>query len=123
MNLSSDKNYTADYKVYAAPHRIFGSMSHALRWLRTGNRFRRISRRQASQLPVGAISRRHRTQKAVPFFIALDLLIALDLPFAVMIAVWQAKLAGFWSRSHIRNNVIAGIIVGVVTAAQPPVDV
>ena len=73
--------------------------------------------------PVGAISRRHRTQKAVPFFIALDLLIALDLPFAVMIAVWQAKLAGFWSRSHIRNNVIAGIIVGVVTAAQPPVDV
>ena len=31
-----------------------------------------------------------------------------------MIAVLQAKAAGLWTRSHIRNNVIAGIIVGVV---------
>jgi sulfate permease, SulP family len=38
-------------------------------------------------------------QKAVPFF---------------MIAVLQAKRAGLWARSHIRNNVLAGIIVGVV---------
>jgi len=31
-----------------------------------------------------------------------------------MIAVLQAKAAGLWTRSHIRNNVVAGIIVGVV---------
>ena len=49
--LSNDKNFTASYKVYAPHLSNFGSMSHALRWLRKGNRFRRISRRQASQLP------------------------------------------------------------------------
>src|SRR3981189_1453880 len=31
-----------------------------------------------------------------------------------MIAVLQARAAGLWTRSHIRNNVVAGIIVGVV---------
>ena len=31
-----------------------------------------------------------------------------------MIAALQAKSVGLWSRSHIRNNVLAGIIVGVV---------
>src|ERR1700681_4736877 len=31
-----------------------------------------------------------------------------------MIAVLQAKAAGLWTRSHIRNNVVAGIVVGVV---------
>jgi SulP family sulfate permease len=31
-----------------------------------------------------------------------------------MIAVLQAKAAGLWTRSHIRNNVLAGIVVGVV---------
>jgi hypothetical protein len=51
VGLSRDKNYTADYKEYAAHRSIFGSMSHALRWLRLRQRFRRISRRQASQLP------------------------------------------------------------------------
>ena len=49
--LSSEKNYTVTYKEYAAHRSIFGSISHALRWPREGDRFRRISRRQASQLP------------------------------------------------------------------------
>lgn len=31
-----------------------------------------------------------------------------------MIALLQAKAAGLWSRSQIRNNVLAGIVVGVV---------
>jgi SulP family sulfate permease len=31
-----------------------------------------------------------------------------------MIAVLQAKAAGLWTRSHIRNNMLAGIVVGVV---------
>src|SRR6202030_3554087 len=31
-----------------------------------------------------------------------------------MIAVLQARAAGLWTRSHIRNNVLAGITVGVV---------
>ncbi len=31
-----------------------------------------------------------------------------------MIALLQAKAAGLWSRSHIRNNVLAGVVVGVV---------
>jgi sulfate permease, SulP family len=31
-----------------------------------------------------------------------------------MIAILQAKAAGLWSRAHIRNNLIAGSIVGVV---------
>ena len=31
-----------------------------------------------------------------------------------MIAILQAKAAGLWTRSHIRNNVLAGIVVGVV---------
>src|SRR5258707_6191295 len=31
-----------------------------------------------------------------------------------MIAVLQAKAAGLWTRPHIRNNVVAGVIVGVV---------
>jgi len=31
-----------------------------------------------------------------------------------MIAVLQARAAGLWTRAHIRNNVVAGIIVGVV---------
>jgi len=31
-----------------------------------------------------------------------------------MIALLQAKAAGLWTRSHIRNNVVAGIVVGVV---------
>jgi MFS superfamily sulfate permease-like transporter len=31
-----------------------------------------------------------------------------------MIALLQAKAAGLWSRSHIQNNVIAGIVVGIV---------
>jgi SulP family sulfate permease len=31
-----------------------------------------------------------------------------------MIAVLQARAAGLWSRSHIRGNVLAGIVVGVV---------
>src|SRR4030081_1229572 len=31
-----------------------------------------------------------------------------------MIALLQAKAAGLWSRSHIRNNVLAGLVVGIV---------
>ena len=31
-----------------------------------------------------------------------------------MIALLQAKAAGLWSRSHIRNNMLAGVVVGVV---------
>src|SRR3977135_3089764 len=31
-----------------------------------------------------------------------------------MIALLQAKAAGLWSRQHIANNVLAGIVVGVV---------
>ncbi len=31
-----------------------------------------------------------------------------------MIALLQAKTAGLWSRGHIRNNVLAGIVVGIV---------
>jgi sulfate permease, SulP family len=31
-----------------------------------------------------------------------------------MIALLQAKAAGLWSRSHIRNNVLAGVVVGIV---------
>jgi len=31
-----------------------------------------------------------------------------------MIALLQAKAAGLWSRSQIRNNVLAGVVVGVV---------
>jgi SulP family sulfate permease len=31
-----------------------------------------------------------------------------------MIAALQAKAAGLWSRSHIRNNVLAGVVVGIV---------
>src|SRR3977135_4521697 len=31
-----------------------------------------------------------------------------------MIALLQAKAAGLWSRSQIRNNVLAGLVVGVV---------
>jgi SulP family sulfate permease len=31
-----------------------------------------------------------------------------------MIAVLQAKAAGLWTRSQIRNNVVAGVVVGVV---------
>ena len=31
-----------------------------------------------------------------------------------MIALLQAKTAGLWSREHIRNNVLAGVVVGVV---------
>jgi SulP family sulfate permease len=31
-----------------------------------------------------------------------------------MIALRQAKAAGLWSRGHIRNNVLAGIVVGIV---------
>jgi len=37
-----------------------------------------------------------------------------------MIAVLQAKAAGLWTRSHIRNNVVAGIIVGVVAPGDRP---
>jgi SulP family sulfate permease len=33
-----------------------------------------------------------------------------------MIAVLQAKAAGLWTRSHIRNNMLAGIVVGVMTS-------
>jgi SulP family sulfate permease len=31
-----------------------------------------------------------------------------------MIALLEAKAAGLWSRSHIRNNVMAGLVVGIV---------
>ncbi len=31
-----------------------------------------------------------------------------------MIALIQAKAAGLWSREHIRNNVLAGVVVGIV---------
>src|SRR5450432_332161 len=31
-----------------------------------------------------------------------------------MIALLQAKADGLWSRSHIRNNVLAGLVVGIV---------
>jgi SulP family sulfate permease len=31
-----------------------------------------------------------------------------------MIALLQAKTAGLWSRGHVRNNVLAGVVVGVV---------
>ncbi len=31
-----------------------------------------------------------------------------------MIALLQARAAGLWSRSHIRNNVLAGVVVGIV---------
>jgi SulP family sulfate permease len=31
-----------------------------------------------------------------------------------MIALLQAKAAGLWSRGHVRNNVLAGVVVGVV---------
>src|ERR1700721_2929558 len=31
-----------------------------------------------------------------------------------MIALLQAKSAGLWTRAHIRNNVVAGVVVGVV---------
>ncbi len=31
-----------------------------------------------------------------------------------MIALLQAKTAGLWSRPHIRNNVLAGVVVGIV---------
>ena len=31
-----------------------------------------------------------------------------------MIAVLEAKAAGLWSRKHIANNVLAGLVVGVV---------
>src|ERR1700692_4895214 len=31
-----------------------------------------------------------------------------------MIALLQAKAAGLWSRSQIRNNVLAGVVVGIV---------
>src|SRR5271170_2229925 len=31
-----------------------------------------------------------------------------------MIALLQAKAAGLWTRSQIRNNVLAGVVVGVV---------
>jgi SulP family sulfate permease len=31
-----------------------------------------------------------------------------------MIALLQAKASGLWTRAHIRNNVVAGIVVGVV---------
>jgi sulfate permease, SulP family len=31
-----------------------------------------------------------------------------------MIALLQAKAAGLWSRGHIRNNVLAGVVVGIV---------
>jgi hypothetical protein len=35
-----------------------------------------------------------------------------------MIAVLQAKAAGLWTRSHIRNNAAAA----ATAAAKPPVD-
>jgi SulP family sulfate permease len=31
-----------------------------------------------------------------------------------MIALLQARAAGLWSRSHIRNNLLAGVVVGIV---------
>src|SRR5271168_522545 len=31
-----------------------------------------------------------------------------------MIALLQARADGLWSRSHIRNNVLAGLVVGIV---------
>jgi hypothetical protein len=31
-----------------------------------------------------------------------------------MIALLQAKAAGLWSRTHIRNNVLSGLVVGIV---------
>src|SRR6202044_1458458 len=31
-----------------------------------------------------------------------------------MIALFEAKAAGLWSRKHIANNVLAGVVVGVV---------
>jgi SulP family sulfate permease len=31
-----------------------------------------------------------------------------------MIALLQARAAGLWSRAHIRNNVLAGVVVGIV---------
>src|SRR6204780_4845591 len=31
-----------------------------------------------------------------------------------MIALLEAKAAGLWSRKHIANNVLAGVVVGVV---------
>src|ERR1700694_1371818 len=31
-----------------------------------------------------------------------------------MIALLQPKAAGLWSRGHIRNNVLAGVLVGIV---------
>ena len=31
-----------------------------------------------------------------------------------MIALLQAKAAGLWSRGHIGNNVLAGVVVGIV---------
>ncbi|HEY4443809.1 MAG TPA: SulP family inorganic anion transporter [Steroidobacteraceae bacterium] len=31
-----------------------------------------------------------------------------------MIALLQAKAAGLWSRGHVRNNVLAGVVVGIV---------
>jgi MFS superfamily sulfate permease-like transporter len=31
-----------------------------------------------------------------------------------MIALLQTKSAGLWSRGHLRNNVLAGIVVGIV---------
>jgi SulP family sulfate permease len=31
-----------------------------------------------------------------------------------MIALLEAKAAGLWSRSQIRNNVLAGLVVGIV---------
>ena len=31
-----------------------------------------------------------------------------------MIALLEAKAAGLWSRQHIANNVLAGLVVGIV---------
>ena len=70
--MSTYKNYTVSYKEYAAVRSNFGSMSHALRWPRNGNKFRRISRRQASQLPRRCdIPAASSLKKATPFFIPL----------------------------------------------------
>jgi SulP family sulfate permease len=71
--------------------------------------FRRISRRQASQLPRWRdIPAAWVPDKAHAVFYSPSI------EYVDVIALLQAKAAGLWSRSQIGNNVLAGIVVGIV---------
>jgi hypothetical protein len=112
--LSNEKNYIAPYKEYAAHRSIFGSMSHALRWPREGQGLGEIRAGKPANSPVGATSRRRGYLiRPTPFFIVRWSRARCE-ERSAMIAVLQAHAAGLWQRSQIRNNVAAGIIVGVV---------